>query len=431
MLIQIIQILALVVFASVMQKNFKIPSPITIMSIVMTGLLFNITLFDINSKEFDNLVLITLPLLIATDALKIKWEDVRNHGLSLFWVAVVSVLFFIGVGVVINDYVLIDYPLSLAAVVILFCMVAATDPITVSAVFSNFKVPHKLKLLTEGESLFNDATALIVFAIALVALKSPEKVTLSFIAIKSFSVIFGAIGIGLFIGFLTVWSLKVSDEAFVESTIIILASYLAYWSAEHFHFSGILAVIVTILIANQAIQKIINKDNAQVEEADKTKNFGLLKHAITSKDNHETIMKSVDFLSMFASTVLFASIAAIVDFDKLWHYKYEILAVFVASTLIRGITMFKFALVSNKVNQMQSIKKHWWAVLTFAGSKGALSILMVHMIPNSFKYKNLFENIIVGNIILSTFVYAIILGIIFVRNKDKFNKECEEDLVSN
>ncbi len=428
MFVQIIQILALVIFASVLQKNLKIPSPITIMSVVMSGLLFNITLFDIDAKEFDNLVLITLPLLIATDALKLKWEDIKNHGLSLFWVAVISVLVFIGVGILFNDYVLVDYPLSLAAVALLFCMVAATDPITVSAVFSNFKVPHKLKILTEGESLFNDATALIVFAIALVALKSPEQVTFSFIAIKSLSVIFGAIAIGLSVGFITIWALKVSDEAFIESTIIILGAYFAYWGAEHFHFSGILAVIVTILMANHTIQKIISRDNAQLEEADKTRNFGLLKYAITNKDNHETIMKSVDFLSMFASTILFASIAAIVDFDKMWQYKYEILAVFVASTIIRGATMFKFAIVSNKIDKMQSIKKHWWAVLTFAGSKGALSILMVHMIPNSFKYKALFEHIIVGNIILSTFVYAFVLGVIFIRNKRKFDQECLEEV---
>ena len=60
----------------------------------------------------------------------------------------------------INDYVLINYPLSIAAVTLLFCMLAATDPVTVSSVFSKFKVPHRLKILTEGESLFNDAAAL-------------------------------------------------------------------------------------------------------------------------------------------------------------------------------------------------------------------------------------------------------------------------------
>jgi CPA1 family monovalent cation:H+ antiporter len=425
MVIQIMEVLILVILASVLQSNYKIPSPITIMSVVMAGLYFDIELFDMNSKEFDNLVLITLPLLIASDALKLKLSDIKEHGASLFWVAVISVLVFIGVGVLINNHVLVNYPLSIAAVVLLFCMVAATDPITVSAVFSNFKVPHKLKVITEGESLFNDATALIVFSLALIALKNPSDVTVQLIAVKSFSVIAGAVAVGLAIGLATIWILKVSEEALVEAIIIILGAYSSYWIAEHFHFSGILSVIVTIVMANNAIQKIISKDNAEIEVADKTNNFGLLKYAITNKNNHETILKNVDFLSVFASTVLFASIASVVNFEKLWDYKYEILAVFIASTVIRGVMMLKFALVSNNVSFMQNIRKHWWAVLTFAGSKGALSILMVHMLPSNFQYKSLFEHIIVGNILLSTFVYAITLAFIFKCNKEKFEKECE------
>lgn len=424
MLVNVIELTALVILAAVLQSNYKIPSPITLMGVVLGCLAFDIKILTLESKEFDTLVLITLPLLIAADALKLKLKDIKKHGLSLFWVAVVSVLAFIGVGVLFNDFILLDYNLPMAAVILLFCMHAATDPITVSAVFSNFKVPHKLKILTEGESLFNDATALIVFAVALVALNNPSDVTPSFIAVKTVSVIFGAIAVGLVVGFLTIWALRISEEALVEATIIIFSAYFSYWLAEHFHFSGILAIIVTILMANNAIHNFLNADEAEIEQASLDNNFGLLKYAITNMDNHQTILKSVEFASMFASAALFVSIAGIANFQMIWEYKYEILGVFVASTLIRGMTMLKFAVVSNNVDQMQSIKKHWLAVLTFAGSKGALSILMVHMLPNSFKYKYLFENIVVGNIILSTFVYALALAVIFRLNKDKFEKEC-------
>jgi CPA1 family monovalent cation:H+ antiporter len=427
MLVTAIELMGLVVFASVLQKNYKVPSPVTLMAAVLGSMAFNYQLFKLNSEQFDNLVLFTLPLLIAADALKLKWEDLKTHGISLFWVAVVSVLVSIGAGVLINDYILNSYPLSIAAVVILFCMVSATDPITVSAIFANFKVPHKLKVLTEGESLFNDATALIVFSIALVALSNPEQVTYSFIAIKSFTIVFGAVAVGLIFGYLTTIVLKLSDEAFIEATIILFSAYASYMIAEHFHFSGILSVIVDMVIANKMIQKIIDNEENHIEEADKSKNIGLLKYAMTTKDNQITILKSIDFVGLFASSMLFVSIASIANFDKLFQYKYEILAIFIASTIIRGLMMLKFAIISNQVSFMQSIKKHWWAVLTFAGSKGALSILMVHLIPNTFQYKELFENIIVGNIFLSTFIYAFILGGIILKNKVKFEKECAEE----
>ena len=423
MLVPFIELIFLVVLASVLQSNYKIPSPITLMTVVIGVSFFDTKLFSVDSASFDSLVLITLPLLIAADALKLRWEELKEHGLSLFWVAVVSVVVSVGVGVLINDYVLVDYPLSIAAVVLLFCMVSATDPITVSAVFSNFNVPHKLKVLTEGESLFNDATALIIFSIALVALNKPEEVTAGFITIKMLSVVFGAVAIGLVFGFITTIALKLSKEPLVEGSIILLFVYAAFLAAEHFHFSGILAVIVTVIMSNKVIQKIIQKEDVDIEVAGKSGNFGLLKHAMTTKDNQEIILKSIDFVAMFAAAALFVSVATMVNFEKLFSYGYEIMAVFIASTVIRGLMMFKFAFVSNNVEQMQVINRRWWGVLTFAGSKGALSILMVHMIPNTFQYKELFENIIIGNILLSTFVYALILAIILKRHKDKFEEE--------
>lgn len=428
MLFTLILLLSLVVFSSVLQKNYKIPSPLTLIGLVLVASSFGLKPFDFTSPQFDMLVLITLPVLIATDAMKLHWDDLKTHGLSLFWVAVISVLLSVGAGVLINGFVLVDYPLSIAAVTILFAMVSATDPVTVSAIFSNFKVPHKLKVLTEGESLFNDATALIVFSIALVALQSPEKVTLGFIAEKSFSVIFGAISIGLLMGFITVRLLKVSDDALIETAIIVLSAYTSYWITEYFHFSGILAVIVTIVIVAKYIKELIESAEEKVTEATKKRNFNLLKYSVTSKDNHVTILKNMDFISLFAAATLFIAIGATADFGKMMEHWYEILAVFIASTVIRAIMMFKFALVSNKVRRMQTVYKHWWTVLTFAGSKGALSILMVHMLPGSFEYKDLFKTIIIGNIILSTFVYALILAFVITKNKTKFEQECAEDI---
>ena len=423
MVITFIELMGLVVFASILQKNFKIPSPITLMTTVFGAMALDLNLFKLDSEEFDTLVFLTLPLLIATDALKLKWEDLKTHGFSLFWVAFVSVLLAIGIGVFINDYILVDYTLSIAAVVLLFCMVSATDPITVSAIFANFKVPHKLKVLTEGESLFNDATALIVFSIALVALNKPDEVNLQFIGMKSAMVVFGAIAIGLVLGYLTTLILHLSEDAFVEATIIILSAYIAYFVSEHYHFSGILAIIVDVVIANKVIQKILKNEKEEIK-----KGSSKLLYKMTSKSNQSTIVNSIDFVAMFASASLFVSIAAIVDIDSLIHYKYEIVAIFLATTLIRALMMMKFAFVSNSTKHMHYIQKHWWAVLTFSGSKGALSILMVHMLPNTFEYKSLFETIIIGNILLSTFIYAFILALIIIKNKVKFEQECKEEV---
>lgn len=427
MLLNFIELLFIVILASVIQKRFKIPSPITILTVVIGVALCGYRFFELKDHEFDILVLLTLPLLIAGDALKLHLSDIKKHGLSLFYVAVIAVGAAIGLGVLINDYVLVNYPLSLVAVILLFSMITATDPVTVSSVFSNFKVPHKLKLLTEGESLFNDATALIIFSLALTALTKPDLVTPLFIAQKSFLVIFGASFIGLIAGLLCVQALKMTEEAFTEAIIIIFFTYLSYYITELFHFSGILAIIVCVLFAGNEINKLLAKDDNEIVVAKNNKNFPGFEYALTNERNHVTIIKLIDFLALFASGALFASVASVVNFEKLMYYKWEILAVFLATTIIRALTMIKFAMVSQRVNQMQNIQKHWLSVLTFAGSKGALSILMVHMIPSTFEYKVLFETIVVGVILLSTFIYAAGLAFVFVKNKDIFEKECNEE----
>ena len=50
---------------------------------------------------------------------------------------------------------------------------------------------------------------------------------------------------------------------------------------------------------------------------------------------------------------------------------------------------------------------------------------MVHFIPKTFEHTEMFEAIVFGNIILSTFVYSLFLIVLIGRNKEKFNKECE------
>ena len=431
MLMNLIQLMGLVILASVIQANYKVPSPITLMGGIIMFSIFGMKPFEFEAKEFDTIVMITLPLLIGADALKLKWVDLKKHGFSLFWVAVISVLSFIVIGVAAKFLFFDSYPINIAGMTLLFCMVAATDPITVSAIFANFKVPHKLKVLTEGESLFNDATSLIVFSVALVALATPETVTWSFIGLKTVSVIFGALVVGLVSGLLTTIALRLSGEPFVEASIILFFAYISYLVAEHYHFSGILAVIITVVMANRMIQKIIDKEDCDIEAANKSRNYGLLIYAVTTRQNQKTVTKIINFLSMFASALLFVSIAAVVDIDKAILYKTEILLLFAASTVIRGLTMLKFAFLSNQVASMQKIQRHWWSVLTFSGSKGALSILMVHMIPNTFKHKEMFEHVVIGNIVLSTFAYALVLAFIFMKDKAKFAKECEEETVGH
>lgn len=421
-------LLALIIFSAVLQDRYKIPSPITLIACVLAFKAFGMEHFHVSDRMFDALVVLTFPLLIAADAMKLKWSDLRDHWFSLVWVAGIAVLFAVLAGVAMNKWLFLDISIPLAAIAALFCTITATDPVTVSAVLGNFKVPHKLKILVEGESLLNDATAIIVFSIALIALNSTGAITMEFIGTKVVAVICGAAIVGAILGLMSFTLLRMSEDPLVEASILIMTAYAAYIVAEMFHFSGILAVIVAIVLCSEKIRRIL--DGAETQQI--TDDFGFLRHTVMTSDNHKFIGKIFEFSAMFAASALFVAIASLVNFSDLVMYWKEILAVFVASTIIRAVTMLKFAYVSNKSSMMKAkVSPHWWAVLTFAGSKGAISILMVHMIPDKYAYKHMFESIVIGNIILSTFIYAAILAVVIPLNQKKFDREVEQEALEH
>jgi CPA1 family monovalent cation:H+ antiporter len=72
---------------------------------------------------------------------------------------------------------------------------------------------------------------------------------------------------------------------------------------------------------------------------------------------------------------------------------------------------------------MVNVSFRWWGVLTFAGIKGGLSIVMLTMIPASFEHLEMFKAVVIGIIMLSTFIYSAILLIIIGINREVFRKE--------
>ena len=100
---------------------------------------------------------------------------------------------------------------------------------------------------------------------------------------------------------------------------------------------------------------------------------------------------------------------------------------FLATTLIRAAMMAKFAFITNRTDKMTNVNFRWWGVLTFAGIKGGLSVVMLMMIPSTFEHLEMFKAIVIGVIMLSTFIYSFILIAIIGKNRAVFARELEEE----
>ena len=445
MILTLLLLLTILFISIETQKYLKIPSPITLIGLSYSFYYFfpNMVLFS--NESFAELVLFLIPILIASDALQLKLEDLKNNALSLTYLALISVALSVGLGILSANTFFADYHLSTGAIIALFAMVLATDPVSVVSVFSSFKVPHKLAILAEGESLFNDATALIIFMFIAIPMMNGIEIGAVDIVVVSAKVIAFSVIIGLIVGYIGVLIMRLTADPMSELVLILLTAYGAFEVAEHFHMAGLLAVIVAIITLNTITQKSFDDKERQVKKArnivnraNKNKKVfstgfmsGItrkLSSDVSSIERHKQNLNYVAVLALLANTFLFMSMASIVHIDELLEYKKEILLMFLITTVIRAFMMGSFTLLSNRTKKMTNIGLRWWSVLLFAGIKGGLSIVMLQMLPEHFEYREMFDAIVIGTILLSTFVYAFILVGIIIKNKKAFEKEVAQEV---
>lgn len=460
MIITLIMIASILYLALQLEDKFKIPSPLGLIALSFGAHYISrqVPFITNNAESFAALVIFLLPILLISDSLELKLKDLKTHGLSLLYLSIVAVSLSILIALPLSDWLFAEQQLTSAAVILLFAMVLATDPVSVVSIFSKFELPHQLKMLAEGESLFNDATALIAFVfIGLFALNG-GIVSPSYVAEISLSVILGSIIVGVGIGFIGLMLMKTTENRIAEMMILILAGYGAFEMAEHFyvllnlfgahshmHLSGILATIFATITVNHILNKHIKDDNEKIsfdeaslqQEALKVKTsagiigaiLNRVKATLEERDRHLRNKEDVQLLAMVANTILFIAMAEMIDLNLLWKYRFEILIMFAATTVIRGSMMSIFAILTNKTKKMADVNFRWSTVLTFAGIKGGLSIVMLTMIPATFEHLEMFKAVVIGVIMLSTFVYSTVLITYINRHQRIFllEKEAEDD----
>lgn len=394
-----------------LQDRLAVPTPITMIVVVLLAKWSGYRPLAISDHYFDQVITLLLPVLICVDAMTLRWSEVRQNGLALAYLAGLMVILSIGAAVLLARNILPDYHLGVPAVAALFCMIAATDPVSVSSVFGKVRLPHGLKVLAEGESLFNDATAIIIFSIALTYL-SADGPRVDHVPFFAFSVIAGALGIGLATGYAGLWILSVVHNATAESFLVLAMAFSAYGIAEHAGVSGILAVIVAVLFANHVITQRIESDPTEEDARPVAGRFERVRRILIDFQTlqkettaYQIVLGNLQFAAILAASIVFVSMAAVMRIDLMQRYATEIISVFVGMTLIRIVMLGLFAALGRVLPPMPRVPFHWWMVLCAAGVRGAISLLMLHMIPADYVYRELFEAIVVGNVLLSTFLY--------------------------
>jgi CPA1 family monovalent cation:H+ antiporter len=159
--------------------------------------------------------------------------------------------------------------LTLGAYVSLFAINMATDAVSVQSVLSRFEgIGHDIKVLIEGESLGNDATAVIAFFFIGLPWMMSGSIDAGHAVMDAGKVFVVSTLIGLALGFGFYMLMKLFSNKRGELFAFIVEAYIAYVLAEEMHVSGILTLIVAIV----ATKAWIDSDLAE-DESKKTKSF--------------------------------------------------------------------------------------------------------------------------------------------------------------
>jgi CPA1 family monovalent cation:H+ antiporter len=255
-------------------------------------------------------------------------------------------------------------------------LIAATDPIAVVALFKSLGAPKRLRVLTEGESLLNDGTAIVLFTIISTAVTSNEAHGVA----AGIGEFFGVAGFGIVVGgaiaLTASHAIRRVDDPMIEITLTTMTAYGSFLVAEHFHVSGVIATVTAgIVCGNHVAPRGMSR----------TTRFAL-----------ESFWEYVAFA---LNSLVFLLVGLEVRIGVLVTGWAPILSAFVAVTVGRAAVVFAVSALLRPTSER--IPWRWSVTLTWGGLRGALSMVLALALPSGFAGREAIVTMTFGVVLIS------------------------------
>jgi CPA1 family monovalent cation:H+ antiporter len=330
-------------------------------------------------------LLVLLPGLVFEAAYQLDVTELRrSFGGILILAAPGVVIAALIVAVVL--YLATGLPLELGFVV--GAMVGATDPASVVATFKALGSPARLRTMVEGESLFNDGTALVVFAIAIAAVQTGFDLggaVTAFIA-----TIAGSIAIGLVVGFLASRIIATVDDHLIESTISLATAYGAYIAADRLHESGVIATVIAGVVVGTYGRRI-----------------GM------SRATQQALDTVWEFIAFLLTALVFLLVGLSISLpdlvDALPTIAWAVLAILAGRALVVYVLVGGTSrVISDRYHR--AIPLPWLNVMFWAGLRGAVTVAMALSLPLDFPMRGLLQETAFGVVLFTLLVQGTTIG---------------------
>lgn len=236
----VILIMAVMIGLSALADKIRLPYPVLLITAgIAVGFIPGLPNVELNPEI---VFLIFLPPLLYDAAFNISFKEFKTNINTISTLAI-SLVFLTASGIAVVAHYLIpgmSWPLSF----VLGAILSATDAVAAMSITKGLGLSHKTKTILEGESLINDASALVAYRFAVAAVTGSAfvfwRASLEFVLLMA-----GGFLVGLVMSKILSFILqRVKDNAIVTISFMLLMPFLTYLIAENLHVSGVIAVVV-------------------------------------------------------------------------------------------------------------------------------------------------------------------------------------------
>ena len=374
-------------------NNFIIPGVTIMMFIGAISVIVPLYSSDFKSvydsiveKAPDLILLVIIPLLIFESARKLRLKEIKSQIIPIGFFAIIGVIFTILlVGIAIS----VIFKVPIINGLLFGSIVAATDAAAVAAIFKRFPIPHRLNLIIESESLFNDATGVISFNVIKGIIFSNVAFSLINTSVSFIWSMLGAVALGSTIGYVGAKIInRWQTDDYVNFTFSIALAIGGYIIGDHvLHVSGVVTTVFIALLMLRTHKETITK-------------VGQLFHIYW------------DYLGFITNSFLFFLVGIPMLSLFLLQSSASLALILIAPIAI--VMVSRVVVVYGGSIMLRMARVHlpleWQKILTLGGLRGGICVALVLSLPAEYEFKNLFVTLTISLIAVNLVINPILLG---------------------
>jgi CPA1 family monovalent cation:H+ antiporter len=355
---QVVLLLAVAMIVAIAARRVKLPYTV---GLVVVGAILTLSDTDLGPHLTHDLIYdLILPPLLFEAALSIPWRELRRDAPPLLFLSILGTTI-AAAAVAAGMTWFLGWPITSALVY--GALIAATDPVAIIAMFKDNAVHGRVRLLVEAESLMNDGTAAVLFAITLGWAQAGGLEQVGWETAATLArIVLGGVGVGIVCGGAAILLAGRASEHLVEAALTTIGAFGSFLVAEHLHVSGVLATVTAGLMMG---------------------NLGLLsaegKSYLTRK-GREFVVSFWEYAAFVANSVVFLLIGVDVAAAPFQSYGPKLLAGGIAIALIgRALAVYPISLAFLPTRWIIAFPEQhvlWWG-----GLRGALGLALALSLP--------------------------------------------------